>query len=68
MVELTKFMMERVRKECEEHHTVLSPGYIKVSCPGKIEKYVGRYGVGYKIYHHNPMSSRWCKCTYWIRK
>lgn len=68
MLELTKDMMEKVKNECEEHHTALAPGYVKVSSYGKVEKYSGRYGDGYKIYHHNPNSTRWCNCTYWIRK
>ena len=68
MKELTKAMMEKIKTECVEAHTVLAPGYVKVSSYGKVEDYKGRYGEGYKVYHHNYLSSRWCKCTYWIRK
>lgn len=67
MKELTKQKMNEIRNECKEGSTVLAPGYIKVSSYGKYEEYRGRYGEGYKVYHHNPLSSRWCKCTYWIR-
>lgn len=68
MHELTKEIYDRIKSECDEMHTVLAPGYVKVSSYGKVEKYKGRYGEGYKVYRHNPLSSRWCKCTYWIRK
>lgn len=49
------------------HHSALTRGYVKVNQEIK-ESYSGKFGTGYKIYKHNPNSTRYCIVEYWINK
>ena len=51
-------------KKLELHHEALARGYIRVG-ETKEEPYKGRFGVGKKVYKHNPNSSRYCIVEYW---
>lgn len=47
------------------HHASLARGYIRVNQEIK-EAYAGKFGTGYKLYKHNPNSSRYCIVEYYI--
>ena len=48
----------------EYHHTALAVGYVRKGHT-LIEKYEGRFGVGYTIKHNNPNSTRYCHISYY---
>ena len=47
-------------------HTALTRGYVSKKSSGIKEPYSGRYGKGYTIKEHNPMSTRYCLITYYV--
>lgn len=51
--------------ELKLHHSALSRGYIRVG-QRKDVPYKGRFGVGRKVFKHNPFSSRYCIVEYWV--
>lgn len=58
---------EHAMKKLTFHHSALSRGYIRVG-ETKEETYNGRFGVGKRIYKHNPLSSRYCIIEYWVEE
>lgn len=51
------------------HHTATANGYIsRRSDTCRVEPYSGRFGTGYKVYHANFGSTRYCFVSYWIQK
>lgn len=49
----------------KEIKTSLSKGYIKVG-EMVVKNYSGKYGKGYKVYIHNPVSTIFCIVNYYI--
>ena len=56
------------------HHESLKRGYvsvketdgIKMNYNGIKMNYNGRFGKGYIVLKHNPLSTRYCICEYWV--
>lgn len=46
------------------HHTALTVGYVRKGHT-LIEKYEGRFGIGYTIKQNNPNSTRYCYISYY---
>ena len=46
------------------HHTALTQGYVRKGHT-LIEKYDGRFGVGFVIKENNPNSTRYCFISYY---
>lgn len=42
------------------HHESLKRGYVSV------KETDGRFGKGYIVLKHNPLSTRYCICEYWV--
>lgn len=49
------------------HHESLRRGYVSVKESNGIKlNYNGRFGKGYIVLKHNPLSTRYCICEYWV--
>lgn len=57
-----------IGKGCHFSHTSKVPGYVKKG-EWIVEEYEGRYGVGYRLYWHDPnwRSGSQRYCTYFIK-
>lgn len=54
-------------KEYREHHTSLCRGYVSIKeVDGIQEPYKGKFGEGYTIRRHNPLSTQYCLITYYV--
>lgn len=49
------------------HHTSLCRGYVRTGL-ARVEKYNGKFGKGFRVFTHNPRSTTFCNCTYYINK
>lgn len=59
--------LDRLTAEYKHHHDALAPGYQSVKGV-RIEPYSGRFGKGYKVFSHNPLSTRWVRISYYVKE
>lgn len=60
--------IDEVKKTHYHHHTAAARGYISRKSEGRLERYSGKFGDGYKLHLPRWDTSNYHYIQYWIEK
>lgn len=61
-----RYTKEYTGRKLPFHHSAITMGYTPLKDNFKKFEYEGKFGKGYVVYIHSPISIRFCKIEYYI--